>query len=74
MVSGTPYTYRFSNNGHTLDATVSGLDLEAAEGKMAHNNCWNGADGMASNHVFDVFDTISLIPLQLLPQAHPLQI
>jgi hypothetical protein len=40
--------------------------VEAAEGRAAHNNVWNGANGMASNHVFDVFDTIPPIPLQPL--------
>jgi hypothetical protein len=41
--------------------------VEAAEGRTAHNNVWNGANGMASHHVFDVFDTIPLILLQPLP-------
>ena len=42
--------------------------VEADEGRTAHNNGWNGANGMASNtrkHVFYVFDTIPLIPLQI---------
>jgi hypothetical protein len=34
--------------------------VEAAEGRMAHDNGWNGVNG---NHMFDVFDTIPLIPL-----------
>ena len=41
--------------------------VEAAEGKTAQNNVWNGANGMASSHVFDVFDIIPLIPLHRLP-------
>ena len=46
---------------------------EASEGRMAHNNGleqskWNG------NHVFDVFDTIPLVLLQLLPQARSPQL
>jgi hypothetical protein len=44
--------------------------VEAAEGRTAHNNGWNGANGMASNmetSVFDVFDTVPLISLQPLP-------
>jgi hypothetical protein len=43
--------------------------VEAGEGRTAHNNGWNGVNGMASNHgthVLDVFDTI---PLQPLPQT-----
>ena len=48
--------------------------MEAAEGRTAHNNVWNGANGMASNHVFDVLDTIPLIPLQPLPQVRPPQL
>jgi hypothetical protein len=47
--------------------------LESAEGRTAHNNGWNRSNGMASNHVF-VFDTIPLIPLKPLPQAHPHQL
>jgi hypothetical protein len=38
---------------------------EAAEGRIAHNNVWNGANGMA-NHVFDEFDTSPLIQFQPL--------
>ena len=38
------------------------VSVEAAEGRTAHNNGWNSVNGMASNHVFDVFDTIPLIP------------
>ena len=48
--------------------------VEAADGRMAHNNRWNGANGMASNHVFDEFDTIPQIPLQPLPRARPPQL
>ena len=51
--------------------------MDAAEGRMAHNNGWNNANGMASwngNHVFDLFDTIPLIPLQPLPRARPPQL
>ena len=47
--------------------------MEAAEGRTAHNG-WNGANGMASNHVFNVYDTIPLIPLQPFPQARPPQL
>lgn len=39
--------------------------VEAAEGRTAHNNGWNGANGMAPNHVLDVFDTIPLILLNV---------
>jgi hypothetical protein len=42
--------------------------------RAAHINGWNGANGMDSNHVFDIFDTVLLIPLQPLPQAHHLQL
>jgi hypothetical protein len=31
-------------------------------------------NGMASNHVFDVIDTIPPTPLQPLPRAHPPQL
>jgi phage gp16-like protein len=37
--------------------------VEADEGRTAHNNGWNGANGMASNTVSDVVDTFPLIPL-----------
>ena len=43
--------------------------VEAAEGRTAHNNGWDGANGMASNHVFDVFHNIPPNPFQSLPQA-----
>uniref|UniRef100_A0A674DER8 Heparan sulfate proteoglycan 2 n=1 Tax=Salmo trutta TaxID=8032 RepID=A0A674DER8_SALTR len=44
------------------------VSVEAAEGRTAHNNGWNGAwNGIKhGNHVFDVFDTIPQIPLQAL--------
>jgi hypothetical protein len=46
--------------------------VEAAEGRTAHNNGWNGANGIKKgNHVFDVVDTIPLIPVQLLPPSRP---
>jgi hypothetical protein len=37
----------------------------AAEGRIAHNNVWKGANGMASNtwNPCDVFDTIPHQPL-----------
>ena len=41
--------------------------VEAAGGRTAHSNVWNSANG---NHVFD---TISFILVQPLPQAHPPQ-
>lgn len=40
--------------------------VEAAERRTDHNNGWNRAKGMASNHVFE---TIPLIPPQPLPRA-----
>ena len=45
--------------------------VEAAEGRMAHDNGRNGVNGMEwnqthENHLFDVFDTIPPIPLQPL--------
>ena len=43
------------------------MSVETAEGRTAHNTGWNGANGMASNHAFAVFDTIPPIPLQSLP-------
>jgi hypothetical protein len=48
--------------------------VEAAEGRTAHNNDWNGAEWNGIRHMetmFDVFDTIPLIPLQPSPPAHP---
>jgi hypothetical protein len=40
----------------------------------AHNNGWNRANGMASIPVFDVFETITPIPLQQLTPARPPQL
>jgi hypothetical protein len=54
--------------------TTGWLPQEAAERRTAHDNNWNGVNGVASTHVFYVFDTILLIPLQPLPQARPLQL
>ena len=50
------------------------LTVEAAEGKTAHTNGWNRANGMALNRVFDLFDTIPPIPLRPLPRARPPQL
>ena len=51
---------------------VNHIPQEAAEGRTAHINGWNGLNGMASNtwkYVFDVFDTIPPIPLLSLIRA-----
>ena len=48
--------------------------VKAAEGRMAHNNGWNGVNGMVSKHVFDVFDTVPLIALQPVSRARPPQL
>ena len=54
-ISSIIYIYAFLNgeNNHDLGAMldVSGITVaqEAAEGRMAHNNGWNGANGMASD-------------------------
>ena len=47
------------------------MTKEAAEGRTAHNNGWNRVNGMTSNHVFDIFDTVPLIPLQPLKCHQP---
>ena len=44
------------------------IAVEAAEGRMAHNNGWKGADGMAS------YTWFPLILLQPLPGARPPQL
>jgi hypothetical protein len=54
----------------SIDNAISALrvfvSVEAAEWRTTQNNGWNGANGIASKRM-DVFDTIPLIPLQLLP-------
>ena len=50
---------------------ISLSPVEAAEGRTAHNNGWNGANGMAPNHVLDVFDTIPLILLNVCIFFYP---
>jgi hypothetical protein len=47
------------------------------KGERAHNNnnnSWNRVNGTASNHVFDVLDTVPLTPFQPLVRAHPPQL
>jgi hypothetical protein len=59
--------YSFSMGAQTIA-------VEAAEGRTTHNNCRKGVNGMASNHVFDVFDIVSLILLQPLPRTRSPQL
>jgi hypothetical protein len=51
--------------------------VEAAEGRTAHNNIWNGVNGMVSKCGFLMVETIPLTPFQpllwaALPQQPPL--
>jgi hypothetical protein len=49
-------------------SSILWVSVEAAEGRMDHNNGWNGANG---NHVFD---SIPLILPQPIPRARPPQL
>jgi hypothetical protein len=40
-----------------------------AEGRTAHNNVWNGANGMASNHVFTYHSTDSAPAITTSPST-----
>ena len=62
---------RFSGRGTGNSSGGCGVPVEAAEGRTAHYNGWNGGNRMVSNHEFDA---IQLIPLQSLPQVHPPQL
>ena len=55
--------------------SISYKSQEAAEGRTAHNNVWNGVDRMVSNTCKPryVFDTFAFIPLQPLLWARPPQ-
>ena len=57
-LKGLPKLY-FGRDALTLGTTCG--TVETADGRTAYNNGWNRVNGMASNHVFDVFDTIPAI-------------